>query len=400
MSRPNAARNQVAVVGYAQSPILRHAGRPVGAIAVDVAREAIADAGLDVKDVDGFTTGALLPTAGDHAVVDGVSTVSANWLAQHLGVLPRYATGFQGYGQLPGAVALAVNALVSGAADHVLVHRALHNPAGRYHGTARHEARGAEQWTMPQGYFGPLAMIALPTTEYMQRYRATRESLGAVVVEARKNGARLPWSHWYERSLDLTDYLAAPLLSDPICRFDCDLPVDGVAAFVLTTAERARDLPHRPVYVAAYASGQPARHRLPLHWPLDDVMGAGAAMAARLWERAGVGPDAVDLPQVYDGFSPFVWFWLEVLGLCPTGEAHRFVTDGGIDADIAGALPALSGGGALGNGRMHGVPQMLECYLQLARRAGERQRDVSVGVACHSSPHYGGAVVYASEPVG
>ena len=67
------------------------------------------------------------------------------------------------------------------------------------------------------------------------------------------------------------------------------------------------------------------------------------------------------------------------------------VLDGGIDSDRPGALPVLSGGGALGNGRMHGVPQMLECYLQLSGRAGERQRsDVSVGVACHSSPHYRG----------
>jgi acetyl-CoA acetyltransferase len=398
MSTDFPARRRVAVAGYAHSSITRHAGRPLGAIAVDVARDAIADAGVQITDVDGFTTSALLPTAGDHAVVDGVSTVSANWLAQQLGVAPRYASGFQGYGQLPGAVALAVNALVSGAANYVLVHRALHNPAGRYHGTARREARGAEQWTMPQGYFGPLAMIGMPANEYMQRYGATRASLGAVVVEARKNGARLQWSPWYDRPLGLDEYLDSPLLADPICRFDCDMPVDGVAAFVLTTAERARDLPHRPVYVAGYASGQPPRHRVPLHWPLDDIMEAGATVATRLWERAGLGPGAVDLPQVYDGFSPFVWFWLEVLGFCAVGDAHQLVTAGGIDADGPGALPALSGGGALGNGRMHGVPQMLECYLQLAGRAGDRQRDVSVGVACHASPHYGGAVVYTSEP--
>ena len=72
--------------------------------------------------------------------------------------------------------------------------------------------------------------------------------------------------------------------------------------------------------------------------------------------------------------------------------------DGHIDSDKPGSLPVLSGGGALGNGRMHGVPQMLECYLQLAGRAGERQREgMNIGVACHSSPHYGGAVVYSAE---
>jgi hypothetical protein len=73
------------------------------------------------------------------------------------------------------------------------------------------------------------------------------------------------------------------------------------------------------------------------------------------------------------------------------------VAEGGIDSDRPGALPVLSGGGALGNGRMHGIPQMLECYLQLSRRAGDRQRDATIGVACHSSPHYGGAVVYSAS---
>jgi acetyl-CoA acetyltransferase len=398
MSGRMAASNQVAVVGYAHSPVERHAKRSLGAITVETALRAIEDAGLDRQQVDGFVTGALFPTAGDHAAQDGVSLVSSNWLVEHLGVDPAYVTGFQGYGQIPGAVSLAVNAIVSGAADYVLLHRALHNPAGRYHGNPMREARGTMQWVAPQGFFGPLSTIALTYNEYLQRYGARREAMAAVLVEARKNGARIPWSHWYEQPLTAEEYLAAPMINDPICRYDCDLPVDGAAAFVLTSAERARDLPNKPVYVAGYALGHPSG-RLPTHWPLDDIMTIGAGTARRLWSRAGVGPAEVDLPQLYDGFSPFVYFWLEVLGLCPVGEAHRFVQDGGIDSDRSGALPVLSGGGALGNGRMHGIPQMLECYLQLSGRAAERQREgATVGVACHSSPHLGGAVVYTAEP--
>ena len=393
-------RNQVAVVGYAHSEIRRHFDRPLGAVAVDTAPAAIADAGLRPDQIDGFVASSLLPSAGAHSVRDGVSTVTPHWLAQHLGVNPRFATGFQGYGQLPGSVALAVNAVASGAADHVLLHRALHNPPGRYHGSSLSHAAGPDQWTAPQGFFGPLTMIGMMANEYLQRYGATREALAAVVVEARKNGSRIPWSYWHDRPLTVDDHLAAPMISDPISRFDCDIPVDGVATFVLTSAERARDLPHRPVHVAGYASGAPRRARLHLHWPLDDVLEVGLEVGRRLWASAGVGPEEVDLPQLYDGFSPLVWLWLEVLGFCPVGEGHRFVIDGGIDSDVPGALPALSGGGALGNGRMHGVPQMLECYLQLSGQAGERQRPgARVGVACHSSPHLGGAVVYAAEPL-
>jgi acetyl-CoA acetyltransferase len=395
-----AARNRVAIAGYAQSPIVRHAERPLGAITTEVARAAIADAGLRVADVDGFTTGALLPTAGGHDVVDGVSVVTSNWLAEALGVNPRFCAGFQGYGQIPGSVSLAVNAIASGAADVVLLHRALHNPPrGRYHANPMTRATGFAQWTAPQGYWGPLSMIALPYNEYLQRYGATREAMAHVVVEARANGARIPWSYWHDRPLTVDEYLDARLISDPVCMYDCDIPVDGVAAFVFTTAERACSLPHAPVYVAGYAQGHPTRHRLPTHWPLDDIMEAAHETSARLWAQSGLTVRDIDVPQLYDGFSPFVWFWLEGLGFCPTGEAHRFVADGEISVE-RGGLPVLSGGGALGNGRMHGVPQMLECYLQLSRRAADRQLpSASVGVACHASPHFGGAVLYTSEPL-
>jgi acetyl-CoA acetyltransferase len=394
------AQNQVAVVGYAQSPIERHSERTLGAIAVDTARAAISDAGLTVADVDGFTTGSLLPTAGGQAAVDGVSVVTANWLADALRVNPRFAAGFQGFGQIPGSVSLAVNAIASGAAEVVVVHRALHNPPrGRYHANPMTKARGGAQWAAPQGYWGPLSMIAIPTMEYFQKYGATREALAEVVVEARANGARIPWSYWYDRPLTAEKYLDARPISDPICMYDCDIPVDGVAAFVFTTAERARDLPNRPVYVAGYAQGHPNRHRVPLHWPLEDIMEIGKETAARLWSQAGIARDDVDVPQLYDGFSSIVWFWLEALGYCEPGEAHRFVSDGGIRA-ATGGLPVLSGGGALGNGRMHGIPQMLECYLQLARRAGDRQlANANIGLACHSSPHFGGAVAYSAEPL-
>ena len=399
MSGRFTASNQVAIVGYAQSPVERHAAKTLGALTVDTARAAINDAGLSTGQVDGFVTASLFPTAGSHVAEDGVSLVSANWLAEHLGANPTYAAGFQGFGQVPGAVSMAVNAVASGAADYVLVHRALHNPHGSYHRNDMSEVAGGQQWTAPQGYFGPLAMIALAYNEYVQRYGASREAMAAVLVEARKNGARIPWSYWHGKPLLAQDYLSEPMICDPICRYDCDIPVDGVAAFVFTSAERARDLPHPPVYVAGYGYGSPVTRRLPMHWPLDDIMGIGAETARRLWASAGVGPGEIDLPQVYDGFSPFVYFWLEALSLCPLGEAHRFVADGGIDSDRPGGLPALSGGGALGNGRMHGVPQMLECYLQLSRRAGERQREkATVGLACHSSPHFGGAVVYSAEP--
>ena len=101
MSGRMEASNRVAIVGYAQSPVTRHADQTLGALTVETARRAVADAGLTVAQVDGFVTASLFPSAGAHAAEDGVSLVSANWLAERLGVNANYAAGFQGFGQIP-----------------------------------------------------------------------------------------------------------------------------------------------------------------------------------------------------------------------------------------------------------------------------------------------------------
>jgi acetyl-CoA acetyltransferase len=391
------ARNQVAIAGFAHSQVVRRADRPLGVTAIETARRAIEDAGLTVGQIDGFVSSPLLPTTGAHEIEDGVSTVTSGWLAKHLGADPAYVVGFQGIGQITGSMSLAVNAIASGAADYVLFHRALHNPAGTYNDNPMTEVRGGNQWMAPQGFFGAMPAIALAYNEYCQRYRASREAMATLVSEARKNGSRIPWSAWYGKPLSVEEYMAEPQIFDPLCRFDADMPVEGVAVFILTSAERARDLPNKPVYVAGYASGYPREHRAALHWTLDEMMDGGYALAKRLWENTGFSPSQIDLPQLYDGFSPFVYIWLESLGFCGAGEAHQLILSGGIDSDKPGALPVMSGGGAIGNGRMHGVPQMLECYLQLSGRAGDRQRTgVTTGLACHSTPHFGGVVAYTN----
>lgn len=399
MSGAFRARNKVAIVGCAQSQVVRRGTEPLGMVALKTARAAIADAGLSVDQIDGFVAAQSLPSSGAHALIDGISFVSSDWISAHLGARPNYVVGFQGSGQLSGSMSIAVNAVASGAADYVLLHRALHSPPGKYNDNPMTEARGDHQWHAPQGYFGAVASIAMVATEYFQRYGGGREVLGRIAVEARKNGARLPWSHWHGKPLTLDDYMAEPMLNDPLSRLDCDIPVQGVGVFILTTAERAKALPHKPVYISGYASGYPRDHRIHLHWTLDEIEAAGKNLAERLWAGVGFGPADIDLAQPYDAFSPFVLLWLEALGFCPRGEAHRFVMDGGIDSDDPRSIAAISGGGAIGNGRLHGVPQLLECYLQVAGRAGARQRDVTTAVSSYSSPHLGGgAIVYTNAP--
>jgi acetyl-CoA acetyltransferase len=392
-------RNKVAIVGYAQSKVVRRSNETVGVTAIKTASAAIADAGLTLDQIDGFVAAQSLPSSGTHDLIDGITHVSANWLSQNIGAQPDYVVGFTGLGQLSGSMSLAINAVASGAAKYVVLHRALYNPPGKYNDNDMTSVGGPFQWSVPQGFFGAIAPLAMVANEYFERYGCGRDVLGRIAVEARKSGARLPWSYWYDKPLSLDDYMAAPMVSDPLCKYDCDIPVQGVGAIVLTSAERAKDMPHKPVHIVNYANGYQRERRVPLHWTLDEMEAAGAELAKRLWAGAGIGPGDIDLAQMYDGFSPFVLLWLEALGFCPRGEAHRLVMDGGIDSDNPRSLGALSGGGTIGNGRLHGLPQLLECYVQVAGRAGDRQRDVTTAVSSYSAPHYGGgAIVYTNEP--
>ena len=176
----SALRNRVAIAGYGISPVARRSTRPLGALAVETALTAINDAGLTKEDIDGFTTGAILPSAGGQAAVDGVSIVSATWMAEQLGIRPRWASGFQGFGQLPGSVMLAVNAIASGAADYVLLHRALSNPAGRYHENPMTRASWIKPVDSAAWFVGP----ARPDRARLQRVPP------AVRRHARRDGHR------------------------------------------------------------------------------------------------------------------------------------------------------------------------------------------------------------------
>ena len=239
-------------------------------------------------------------------------------------------------------------------------------------------------------------MIGLTYTEYLQRYGATREAMAPVVVEARKNGARIPWSYWHDRPLaaagvsrlahDRRPDLPARLRHPGRRRGGLRLHLGGAGPGPASPARLRLRVRQR----------SPTRHRLPLHWPLDDIM-RGRRDGPAAVGAAGIGPGEVDLPQVYDGFSPFVYFWMEVLGLCPVGEAHRFVQDGGIDSDRRGhcrcsRAAARSATDACTASRRC---SSATCSCRGARANGSAS-GVSIGLACHSSPHFGGAVVYSA----
>jgi acetyl-CoA acetyltransferase len=216
--------------------------------------------------------------------------------------------------------------------------------------------------------------------------------MATYLVNCRKNASINPNAAHRGNPITREDYLNARMIADPLSILDCDMPVDGCGAVVVTTAERARDLQQRPVYAMGAASGG-FKYRHSLIFDLEGYQESAALLARSIWKSSGLGPKDMDFVNLYDGFSLFIYIYLEAFGFCKEGEAYRFIQDGRIE--LGGELPLNPSGGAMGMGRLHGTPQLLEAVLQLQGRAGERQlRKAGVTLVNSGGPVTGnGAVV-------
>jgi acetyl-CoA acetyltransferase len=269
-------RCKVAVSGVGFSKVTRSAELPLAAHALTAVKEAVADSGLELSDIDGLATYPELPATG-HAEVDGISIVSVNCMMAML-KLPNLGWHIQvGTTNIGGAVQQAVNALLAGVCTYAVVWRAMHNPRGTYQNLPGAQAQGAAQFTAPYGFGGPGQGMAVAYTRWLERHNQSREKMATLAVTQRSHAQHNPHAYFYGTPLSREDYLASRMVAYPFCLFDCDIPVQGAVAIVLTTADRARDLKPRPAYLAGY--GQ----RLHLRWR------AASAASAITW-RAAAAP--------------------------------------------------------------------------------------------------------------
>jgi acetyl-CoA acetyltransferase len=235
--------------------------------------------------------------------------------------------------------------------------------------------------------------VAMHCRRHMELYGTTKEQLGWLAINTRRNAALNPRAV-YRDPMAMDDYLAARPVSTPLGLFDCDAPVDGSIALVVSHADYAPDCPSRPVSVEAiggtYGSGGWI-HR-------DDFPKmASVEAAAQLWSRTDLTPADVDVAELYDGFTFLTFAWLEALGLCGDGEAGPFV-EGASRIALDGALPLNTYGGQLSAGRMHGYWLLHEACLQLRGDAGERQlaRRPEVAVAATGGGTIAGCMLLTS----
>lgn len=393
-------RGKTAIVGIGYSEITRKPQKPLGLLAIDACRAAIEDAGLEARQIDGLATYPESPFAGA-GNRDGEDVVSVSFVLNHLGLADdvRWYAQIE-TGMIASPVIEAVNALLAGACDYALVWRALHRPASRggsAGGKAAPRASGDAQFIAPYGAASIVQTHAFAWRRYMYRYGATREALAALALNSRRNANLNPRAFFHSTPMSRDDYFNSRMIAEPLCLFDCDVPVDGCVALIVTTAERARDLRNQPAYIAGYGQNT-ARRRTLLYYTLDDYMACGGSLAQKLWSSAGLGPKEMDAAQLYDGFNPSTLYWLEAAGFCGEGEGADFVAGGRIALD--GELPINTFGGSLSEGRMHGMGHIAEAVRQVTDRAERRQiAGASAVCAIDGSPMLrGSGIVVTRDP--
>jgi acetyl-CoA acetyltransferase len=251
-------------------------------------------------------------------------------------------------------------------------------------------------WLSPFGAPSAVNWLALLATKHFHDYGTTRGQLGQIPLTCRRHAAMNP-AAVYRDPLSLDDYLNARMISTPLCLYDCDVPVDGSTAFIISAADHEADAPTPPVYIDAVGTAMNQR----FSWDQQEDVSAMAATgaSAHMWSRTALTPADVDVAQLYDGFSILALVWLEAMGFCKPGEGGAFVEDGA-RISLAGEVPLNTGGGQLSGGRLHGFGLIHEAALQLRRLAGQRQVDsANVAVVGNGGGPIAGAMLLTSQRV-
>jgi acetyl-CoA acetyltransferase len=375
---------KAAIVGIGQTEFSRHAGRTELQLACEAVTSALGDAGLTPGDVDGLVSYTVDP-------VEETELVRSIGI-EEVGYSSRVPYG--GGGSM-GVLLHAASAVASGAADVVVAYRAIRARSGatRFGGakvapspTSGHAGTTAMQWCMPFGVLTPASWMALNSTRYMHQFGVRSEDIGRAVVQLRAYALTNPAAWGYQRPMTLDDHQASRWIAEPCIRLlDCCQETDGSVAVVITSRERAGDLPQVPVAIGAAAGAGLFEQEIASdHYRGDlSVMEGSVALARRLFGSSGFDRDDIDVAMIYDAFSPILLMQLEALGFCGPGEAKDFVAEGNLGP--AGTLPCNTNGGLIGEGYIHGLNLVLEGTRQLR------------GTAVNQIPGAGTVLVTASR---
>jgi acetyl-CoA acetyltransferase len=355
-------RDRCAIVGIGATDFSRHSGRSDLTLATQASLAALADAGLTPRDVDGI-------------VRCDSDLVRHNDLVESLGLTRLdYFSDVGPGGVAPCAmVGQAVAAILSGQATTVLVFRALNGRSGRRYGlspaTARRVGGGGsyDEYFLPYGLLTPGQIFALLAQRHMLEFGTSEKDLGHIALTCRQRANANPRAQMHDRPLTMDDYLAARMISRPLRLYDFCLETDGACALIVTSAERAKDMPKPPALIRAVAQGSVTNPQPGIQFPVvlrESLTTLPAKPTAdTLYRRAGLGPQDIDVAQLYDCYTITVLLQLEDYGFCAKGEGGGFVSSGEID--LGGRLPINTGGGHLSEGYIHGMNHIVEGVRQV-----------------------------------
>jgi acetyl-CoA acetyltransferase len=372
MSRLDATVDKAAVAGIGATEFSKDSGRSEMRLACEAVAAAIEDAGLQPSDVDGMVT----YTADTNPEIEIARSIG-------IGELTFFSRIHHGGGAACGTVQQAVLAVTTGVADVVVCYRAFNERSGNRFGAGvqgRAPIANAEMahfsWYAPFGLLTPAQWVAMFGQRYLHEYGATSEDFGRVSVADRKHAATNPKAWFYEQPITLEDHQNSRWIVEPLHLLDCCQESDGAQALVVTSVERARDLPHRPAVIRAAAQGAGVDQHMMTSYYRDSIVGLPemGLCARQLYESTGLGPDSFQTAVLYDHFTPFVLCQLEEFGFCKPGEAKDFVKDGRIE--LGGDLPINTHGGQLGEAYIHGMNGIAEGVRQVRGTSVNQVPDV------------------------
>jgi acetyl-CoA acetyltransferase len=358
---------KAAIVGIAETDYLRGTEQSILQMILSASMGAIRDAGLKPSDVD-----AILPPPG---------FVAWDEIAAHLGVPNvRYTVCPQmGGASATASLLTASMAIATGAADVVLMTVGWNGySAIRPRPDARPNKRrfNAAFFETVKNYYAPYGLRSAPwwyslyLERYAKYYNVPPEAAGAIAVACRKHAQLNPKALMRDRPLSMEEYLASPYITEPLRKLDCCVETDCAAAIVMTSVERAKDLPHVPVTFLGGAEGHPNRPDELIN--RKDVLDLGLDLAApRAFSMSGVTKNDMDFLQIYDCFTYVALLEIEALGYAERGGAAEFVKNGNIE--LGGKYPMNTHGGLMSQGHCWGMNHIVEAARQLRHEAGAAQ---------------------------
>ncbi len=366
-------RGKTAIVGIGETTYYKRGQSPDPEfkLVLDAIRLAAGDAGIDVRDIDGFAA-----YSNDRNDPPRLMTALGT---RDLTFSNMFWGGGGGGGT--GAVANAVAAVVAGYSKYVVVYRGLaQGQFGRFgQGATVPVAAGPMAFTAPYGLLSPAQSFAMRIRRFMHEHGAEQSALRAISLASYQHAQSNPRAVMYGRELTEELYDNSRMIVEPFHLFDCCQENDGAAALIVTSAERAKDMKQPPAWVLGAAQGSDYRQAATAHNSPDYATSNFKTLAPRLYAMAGLGPEEVDVLQSYENFTGGVLMSIVEHGFCAPEEVNDFFTLENFSAP-QGKLPLNTSGGNLAECYMHGLELVHEAVRQTRGESTCQVPDVNVSM--------------------